>query len=159
MDRAFLSLAVHRKSYILLSYVEQKLPYLIEYVKNYSLDDAYNEFGGRTASDFEIIVAFQNKVVNGDCLQLRSYLNDISIDRGSKILEAFLQNGRIDTLLLPAENWPAGLDNIGNTCYLNSLLQYYFCIKPLREMIMTYEGNEKTLTGKIGGRLVEKNEV
>ncbi|KJX94272.1 ubiquitin carboxyl-terminal hydrolase like protein [Zymoseptoria brevis] len=38
-----------------------------------------------------------------------------------------------------AETWPVGLTSHGNTCYLNSLLQYYFSIKPLRDIILDYD--------------------
>ncbi|GIZ48075.1 hypothetical protein CKM354_001115000 [Cercospora kikuchii] len=38
-----------------------------------------------------------------------------------------------------AETWPVGLTSHGNTCYLNSLLQYYFSIKPLREIVLNYD--------------------
>ncbi|KAJ3119387.1 ubiquitin-specific protease ubp2 [Nowakowskiella sp. JEL0407] len=34
------------------------------------------------------------------------------------------------------EGVPVGLCNIGNTCYLNSLLQYYFSLRPLRDLIL-----------------------
>lgn len=34
---------------------------------------------------------------------------------------------------------PVGLLNIGNTCYLNSLLQYLFTVKAVREIILNYE--------------------
>ncbi|KAG0242235.1 ubiquitin-specific protease ubp2 [Mortierella sp. GBA43] len=34
---------------------------------------------------------------------------------------------------------PVGLSNIGNTCYLNSLLQYIYTIKDIRETVMTME--------------------
>ena len=37
------------------------------------------------------------------------------------------------------ETWPVGLVSHGNTCYLNSLLQYYFSIKPLRDIILAYD--------------------
>lgn len=39
----------------------------------------------------------------------------------------------------PAETWPVGLTSHGNTCYLNSLLQYYFTIKPLRELVLNFD--------------------
>jgi ubiquitin carboxyl-terminal hydrolase 25/28 len=34
---------------------------------------------------------------------------------------------------------PVGLNNIGNTCYLNSLLQYLFTVKPVRDIVLNYE--------------------
>ena len=34
---------------------------------------------------------------------------------------------------------PVGLHNIGNTCYLNSLLQYLYTVKPVRDLVMNYE--------------------
>ncbi|OQO08017.1 hypothetical protein B0A48_06810 [Cryoendolithus antarcticus] len=37
------------------------------------------------------------------------------------------------------ETWPVGLISHGNTCYLNSLLQYYFSLKPLRNIVLEYE--------------------
>jgi ubiquitin carboxyl-terminal hydrolase 25/28 len=33
---------------------------------------------------------------------------------------------------------PVGLNNIGNTCYLNSLLQYLFTVKPVRDIVLNY---------------------
>ncbi|KAG9658654.1 cysteine proteinase, partial [Aureobasidium melanogenum] len=37
------------------------------------------------------------------------------------------------------QSWPVGLISHGNTCYLNSLLQYYFTIKPLRELVLEFD--------------------
>lgn len=62
--------------------------------------------------------------------------------------------------------WPVGLQNIGNTCYLNSLLQFYFSIRPFREMVLDIEryqmdlDDEKSLAQKqVGSRKVVKKEV
>jgi len=35
--------------------------------------------------------------------------------------------------------WPVGLTSHGNTCYLNSLLQYYFTVKPLRDIVLDFD--------------------
>jgi ubiquitin carboxyl-terminal hydrolase 25 len=40
-----------------------------------------------------------------------------------------------------------GLENIAQTCYMNSLFQYYFTIRPLREAILHYENHEEADLG------------
>lgn len=40
---------------------------------------------------------------------------------------------------------PRGLNNIGNTCYLNSLLQYLYTIKPLRELLKNFDDHRQNL--------------
>lgn len=169
LNRALASVAINRRSYILLNYLETKLP---EYVKFTAMDKitvpkAYEflEANGKT-SEFEIINTFQNKALlnNVDIRELRYAFKTIAEFRKSEILLNFIKTGKIDSSLLPAENWPAGLDNIGNTCYLNSLLQYYFCIKPLRDLVLNFDEDDFDLEAfstsrKIGGRKVEPLEI
>lgn len=50
------------------------------------------------------------------------------------------------------ETWPVGLVSHGNTCYLNSLLQYYFSLKPLRDIVIDYH-QYKMDTAKIQDKL------
>jgi ubiquitin carboxyl-terminal hydrolase 25/28 len=64
------------------------------------------------------------------------------------------------------QDWPVGLQNIGNTCYLNSLLQFYFSVRPFREMVLDFETfqvdleDEESLANKqVGSRKVTKKEV
>jgi ubiquitin carboxyl-terminal hydrolase 25/28 len=63
------------------------------------------------------------------------------------------------------ETWPVGLVSHGNTCYLNSLLQYYFSLKPLRDIVTNYdqykmdtaESQEKL--ERVGQRRVSTQEI
>ncbi|CCG23364.1 Ubp2 protein [Candida orthopsilosis Co 90-125] len=169
LNRALVSVAINRRSYILLNYLETKLP---EYVKVPALEQmtvskAYEFLNAdKKTSEFEIINNFQNKALANDVdiRELRYAMKTIAEFRKSEILINFVKTGKIDSSLLPAENWPAGLDNIGNTCYLNSLLQYYFCIKPLRDLVLSFDEDDFDLdefskSRKIGGRSVEPSEI
>ncbi|KAL4797230.1 hypothetical protein BDV19DRAFT_50246 [Aspergillus venezuelensis] len=61
--------------------------------------------------------------------------------------------------------WPVGLQNIGNTCYLNSLLQFYFSIRPYRNMVLDFENfkmdldDESCQKKQVGSRKVSKKEI
>jgi len=63
------------------------------------------------------------------------------------------------------ENWPVGLTSHGNTCYLNSLLQYYFTIKPLRDIVLNFEdhifdmGAASGKVERVGARKVKPFEI
>ena len=68
-------------------------------------------------------------------------------------------------------DWPRGLNQLGNTCYLNSLLQYFYTIKDLRDAIATLGlSSEKIVEDsplkdddlknhRVGGRIVSRLEV
>ncbi|GME89809.1 unnamed protein product [[Candida] boidinii] len=110
-----------------------------------------------------------NKDTNANFKELWNSLKIIGETRKSKLIEGFLSSGFIDSRLLSIESMPAGINNIGNTCYLNSLLQFYFVIKPLRDMILDYNStlpeasdfnaSEAYSKRRIGGRVVSYKET
>lgn len=50
-----------------------------------------------------------------------------------------------------AVDWalPVGLNNIGNTCYLNSLLQYLYTVKAVRDIANHYDDFKLELTDEV----------
>lgn len=66
-------------------------------------------------------------------------------------------------------NEPVGLDNIGNTCYLNSLLQFYYTVKSVRDVVLNIEkyrmdlsspnSDEDIMKKQVGGRKIKRSEI
>lgn len=65
----------------------------------------------------------------------------------------------------PAAEWPVGLQNLGNTCYLNSLLQYYFTIKPFRDLLLNLDQHKQDIQAltadnkKVGGMTITSQQL
>lgn len=161
LNKSLLSLAYNRKSSILMNYLETKFPDLLfGYTNVLTLRESFEILKlNEKSNDFEMITHYQEMFLLKDIRLLRQALRSINSIKRSKILNYFLRTGKIDSSLLPVDEWPAGLANIGNTCYLNSLLQYYFSIKPLRDMVLNFEESDIKGDRKIGGRKIDDNEI
>ena len=120
----------------------------------------------RNAPD-ETDLAYYQSLCNGAPLGSKDSFTEalrvIALDRQSNFLLRKLDDPNADVHASTAE--PVGLDNIGNTCYLNSLLQYYYTIKPVRDMVINFQHHRMALNEdginkkRVGGRIVAKNEI
>jgi ubiquitin carboxyl-terminal hydrolase 25/28 len=93
-------------------------------------------------------------------------LRTIATARNSAMLRAYADNPNAPIQVEKgSEDQPVGLDNIGNTCYLNSLLQYYYTVKPVRDIVMNFSdyrmelNTENMLKKRVGGRAVTRGEI
>lgn len=131
-------------------------------------NQAYNRFGidDRSIEDQMVLSAFEllYQEAPSQLDDLRSALRAIAKDRESKFLSNFLDSG-MTTAQYPLGEWPVGLANIGNTCYLNSLLQFYFTMKPLRDLVLNFDDYKldletaSSMKRTVGSRNVSRREV
>lgn len=81
----------------------------------------------------------------GDIAKLEKAFSLIQEDQArnysNKVDEPKTSGFRINDF--PLETWPVGCRNNGNTCYLNSVLQFLFTITPLRELVLNFESYEQ----------------
>jgi len=117
--------------------------------------------------DDELVLTTYHLRVSDNPLQLgtlKKAVAAISKSRKSRRINDFLNTGMFSSEYSLSE-WPVGLENIGNTCYLNSLLQFYFTIKPLRDLVLNADDykmpiDESSLkTKRVGSRNVSRKEV
>lgn len=120
----------------------------------------------RTLDDETILALYQSLIADSPSQtgDLKNALAAIAKASNSQRLKGFLDSD-MKSLEHPISEWPVGLENIGNTCYLNSLLQFYFSIKPLRDLVLKIDEfkmptDEESLKSKrVGSRNVSIKEV
>ena len=120
----------------------------------------------RTVDDSAILAAYSVCCTDAPA-QIETYrkaLGVIAKEKQSAMLRSILDEA--PTQSPPATiDWPVGLDNIGNTCYLNSLLQFYFTIAPFRSMVLDFENHKSELdeesirNRRVGSREISLSEV
>ncbi|KAK6506337.1 ubiquitin-specific protease ubp2 [Arthrobotrys conoides] len=117
-------------------------------------------------SDDTIVQYYEGGVTQNNRTTLKSALKVIADKRQSRALEHYIKTGSKLLFTDGMADWPVGLENTGNTCYLNSLLQYYFTIKPLRDVIMDFDNHEEDEVSEellqrkqVGGRKVTTTEI
>ncbi|CAG8588324.1 20530_t:CDS:10 [Dentiscutata erythropus] len=138
---------------------------------NFSQDDVSEAYSVMKAnpnvSDEQLIDAYKYYTGGASAKKYCDSLLIIGKFRRSETINKFLiEEGSNEVDMTDYfSDMPVGLDNIGNTCYLNSLLQYYFTIRNLREAVLSadtssingLDNNWESLTS--GGRKVSKSEV
>ncbi|CAI8502827.1 unnamed protein product [Hanseniaspora opuntiae] len=170
-DRALLTLGIGLKSLPLVHMVLKNSPKIKSYYSgiDYSVDDAMKTLHlDNNPKEMDAINNFLKCCYNNKEYDMSHVLVDgvydnfvyyiiclISIGEylNSELVRKYISTGYLDDRLLKNGNWPVGLFNMGNTCYLNSLLQYYFAILPLKDYILAY----KPLDLNSGG--LEENEL
>ena len=96
--------------------------------------------------------------------ELKRAFTTIAKERNSKLLIDYA-GLEIDNANYHLNEWPVALNNIGNTCYLNSLLQFYFSIKPFRDLVLNIDefktpvDDEHVEKKRVGGRSVSRKEI
>ncbi len=131
-------------------------------------DQAYFHLGiNDQVLDDETILAQYDSLKSDNPSQtkdLRTALVAIAKAKNSRRLTEYLKSDTTSSEH-PISEWPVGLENIGNTCYLNSLLQFYFTIKPLRRLVLKINefkmptDGESLKSKRVGSRNVSKKEV
>lgn len=135
------------------------------------ISEAYNrlQIGARNAPDETVLAYYQSLMSDAAPGSKDSYteaLRVIACDRQSHFLLTKLDDPNAVVHAAPSTaTQPVGLDNIGNTCYLNSLLQYYYTVKPIRNVVIDFQNHRMELNDedirkkRVGGRTVAKSEI
>ncbi|BGP36249.1 ubiquitin-specific protease ubp2 [Rhodotorula kratochvilovae] len=139
------------------------------------LDAANRALGIETDMDDSIIstlyeIRLADASTDTEKAKMREALEVIADARDSSELRTLAKTGKRDeeggwqAAVTVDTNLPVGLTNIANTCYLNSLLQYFFTVRELRDTILAFHDaptppSQAEAQLRVGGRLVSLAEV
>ena len=128
------------------------------------------QIDNRTIDD-DMIITQYNFAVQENPASVEYYnraLEAIARERDSTLLKRHIRsssNSQPAPQTQGRSDEPVGLENIGNTCYLNSLLQFLFTIAELRKIVLNFEEfkmdptEENMKIKKVGQRRVTLKEV
>ncbi|CDZ97295.1 Ubiquitin carboxyl-terminal hydrolase [Phaffia rhodozyma] len=134
---------------------------------------AYAMFGAEESIDEELLTSLYDiRVIDapGQEDDFKEALRAIADARGSATLRKYVDTGiRVESgpeIQPVSSSRPVGLINVGNTCYLNSLLQYLYTIAQLRDTVTNFQLYQEDLRvveklneKRVGGRAVTFKEV
>lgn len=123
----------------------------------------------QTMSDPNIFIYYTSlmdkAIGQGSKDSIEKALKTIALERKSTFLLAKLDNpDAIVEAPASTSEHPVGLQNIGNTCYLNSLLQFYYTVKPVRNITMNFEDyrmkiDSASMNKRVQGQVVSRGEI
>lgn len=129
----------------------------------------------KDVDDFMLITVYNMRLdeTPSQLDKMQEALAVIAEIRESERLRQFIASGQDpgDIVAPTRPDLPRGLNQLGNTCYLNSLLQYFYTIKDLREAVLSMLKldlkamedekwtDEDLMRHRVGGRLVTRREI
>ncbi|KAH8119745.1 cysteine proteinase [Phellopilus nigrolimitatus] len=139
-------------------------------------DRAYSTLEVPMGVDEDMLITVYNMRVEdqpSSLEKMRDAMRVIAEFTRNERLQRFLDTGSDPGIIVAATraDWPRGLNQLGNTCYLNSLLQYFYTIKDIRDAIAPlaitdekFADNDKLKDDdlknhRVGGRIVSRSEV
>lgn len=140
---------------------------LLDFVKTGQMGDMDMDVGeayrmlqidDRTTGDDMVVACYHVAIDDnpGSVEQLGRAIKAIADSRQSDTLQQLIRGGTFKA----SADTPVGLRNIGNTCYLNSLLQYFFTLSELRKIVLEFDQYKQKLDDEgLGSKKVGRLEV